>query len=438
MKLLFFPSDQGGGCGHVSRCRAVAHAARKRGHDCAFVLNAAKYRSLIEKDFPVYMAGPNRLAVWAAGLAACGRRLARWRAQPQPALFTEFSSLDYQVIRDGLVSTGAIRAKLEQYRAIVAAFRPHVLVGDTNLLVGMLGHCTGVPVVQIVRYATHPKTARLIWWKDIGPELVPPCTAPVFNRISEHLRVARIEKAEDLLHGERYLVPSTPEIEPVPPDATTAHVGALTLQATLDNQPAWMRQLDTDTPVVYITIGGGAGQVGTARFFETVLEAFRDSPLQIVVSTSVKFKNQAPGATPRNISFFDWVPGPVMIQRADLVVFHGGYGTMMEILSSGKPSLTIPYHSEQEGNGRRLQAFGCGCVRRLSLQEPRQVMRSWPHGGYTFLVQDRYDLCADDLRQDVSALLDTEYFRGNAVSLQKKMREHGGTERALQEIEQLV
>lgn len=434
MNLLFFPSDLGGGCGHVSRCRAIAHAARKHGHTCAFVLNAVKYRPLIEKDFPVFMATPNRLVAWTAGLRTSISGMAGWRSRPQP-LFTEFPTLDYQVLRDGLVDPGAIGARLDQYRKIVAACRPHVLVGDTNLLVWMLGRCTGVPVVQIVRAATHPKTARLIWWKDIATELVPPCTAPVFNVVLEHLRFPRIEKAEDLVRGDRYLIPSTPEIEPVPPDATTAHVGALTLQPSGDRQPVWLRQLDTGTPVVYITIGGGAGQVGTARFFETVIEAFRDSPVQVVVSTSAKFKKRVTGATPRNIAFYDWVPGLMTIQRADVVVFHGGYGTMMEILSCGKPSLTIPYHSEQEGNGRRVEALGCGRVRRVSLQEPRQVMRSWQYGTYTFLVQDRYDLGPVDLRAHVCELCDTGCFRDNARSLQEKLRHCGGVDRAVREIE---
>ena len=64
----------------------------------------------------------------------------------------------------------------------------------------------------------------------------------------------------------------------------------------------------------------------------------------------------------KNIRFFKWVPGKLIISKADLIIFHGGYGTMMESIGYGKRTITVPFHSKQEGNGRRLEQLDYGSV----------------------------------------------------------------------------
>jgi hypothetical protein len=59
---------------------------------------------------------------------------------------------------------------------------------------------------------------------------------------------------------------------------------------------------------------------------------------------------------------FSWLPGAAMVARADVVLFHGGYGTMMETIRAGVPSVLLPFHTEQEGNGRRLEQNGAAQV----------------------------------------------------------------------------
>jgi len=49
-----------------------------------------------------------------------------------------------------------------------------------------------------------------------------------------------------------------------------------------------------------------------------------------------------------------------MIRHADLVVSHGGNGTIYQALSGGKPVIGIPFHIDQEINLQRVESLGTG------------------------------------------------------------------------------
>ena len=115
--------------------------------------------------------------------------------------------------------------------------------------------------------------------------------------------------------------------------------------------------------------------MGNNLFFQTILKAFAGKPFRVVVSTSDRFGKDDFPDLPHNIMVFPWVPGKLLISRADLVIFHGGYGTMMECVAYGKPSIVIPFQTEQEGNGRRLEQLGCGALLRLSEERGQRVIR---------------------------------------------------------------
>jgi UDP:flavonoid glycosyltransferase YjiC (YdhE family) len=432
MKILFFPSDLGGGFGHISRCVALAQEAKYRGHTSAFVINDTKYEKKIGDDFRVFVS--KLYPKWSSLLSLIKNKIVHFKHPVEP-LFTEFPGLDYQVLRDGLVNEYIVKNKLTDYFKIVKTFKPDVLIGDTNLLVWMLGKKAIVPVVQIVRYASHPATAKLIWWKNEPEGITPPNSSALFNPLLAQMDLMPIKRAEDLLRGDLFIIPSIPEIEPIPEDEKTQHVGELTISRRNNEIPSWLQEMNNQHPLVYITIGGGAGFVGNTLFFSTIVEAFVNKPIQVVVSTSSKFDSQDLPKTAKNIRFFTWVPGKLLISRADLVIFHGGYGTMMESIVCGKPTITIPFHTEQEGNGRRLEKLGCGIVVKLSIEDYRRREARWKYGTYSFLVQNRYDLTAEELTGEVNKLLDNAGYLHKAHIIQSRVKEHHGPEKAMELLE---
>jgi UDP:flavonoid glycosyltransferase YjiC (YdhE family) len=432
MRILLFPSDLGGGFGHISRCLAVAEKGTARGHDCAFVLNDGKYAERVEKEFRVHVC--KRKGSGNAFYRSLKDRFLTPKSRGG-SIFTEISGLDFQVIRDGFVGEGTIKRKVGEYLRLVKEFKPDVLVGDTNLIVWMLGKQAHIPVVQIVRYATHPKTGELFWWKKVPEGIVAPDSSKVFNPVLEKMGLAPVSRAEDLLQGDLYIVPSIPEVEPVPEDQQTVHVGELTVSMNHKETGFWLEENEAREPMVYVTIGGGAGSVGNKDFFSTVAEAFRGKAVQVVVSTSNRFDPGAFACKASNIRFLEWVPGKALISKADLVIFHGGYGTMMEAIGLGKRTITVPFQSEQEGNGRRLEQLGCSVVMKLSKGKYHRVEGKWKHGRYSFLVQKTYDLDPQELYREVDKMLSNHKALDRARTLQSRITRYDGPGETLERIE---
>ena len=121
-------------------------------------------------------------------------------------------------------------------------------------------------------YASHPKTAKLIWWKNIPEGTTPPNSSEIFNPLLMKMGLKPINRAEELLQGDLYIVPSIPEIEPIPEDEKTVHVGELTISRINNEVPSWWEEIDGREPLIYITIGGGAGPVGNNYFFPPLLK----------------------------------------------------------------------------------------------------------------------------------------------------------------------
>jgi UDP:flavonoid glycosyltransferase YjiC (YdhE family) len=118
-----------------------------------------------------------------------------------------------------------------------------------------------------------------------------------------------------------------------------------------------------------------------------------------------------------------------------LVIFHGGYGTMMESIACGKPTITIPFHSEQEGNGRRLGQLGCGLVVKLSKENYKRIEGKWKYGSYSFLVQYRYDLTAEELIREVNKILFNAEYLNKAQTIQSKVKDYHGPKKTMELIE---
>jgi UDP:flavonoid glycosyltransferase YjiC (YdhE family) len=432
MKILFFPNDSGGGLGHIKMCLAIAGEAKNRGHLSAFVLSEQKFASQIKKRFPVFVPSfyPRKLKRMADFASM------NWKRK-QP-LYTEISKIDYLVLRDGLVSEHIIGKRVKRYLQAIKKFKPHVLVADTDLTARIVSRITNIPVVQIVRYLSHPDTARLIWWKEPEKEMIPPQSAGLFNGYFRKMGLPELKEAEKLLEGDLYIVPSIPEIEPIAVSEKTHFTGALLSKESDGESQPFCKELDRLSPFVYMTIGGGAGPVGNRELFEAAIKGFSKLPLNLVVSTGKKFGSRSFRGLPDNVHFFEWLPGNLAISKAKMVIAHGGYVTMMESLFHARPSLIIPFHSEQEGNGRRLQQLGCAKVLKLSRQEFRTVEGRWRYGEYSYLVQDRFDLTCEELAESVKGIMNNQEYFVNALKLQAKIKAYGGAAQAVKLIEENV
>ena len=79
--------------------------------------------------------------------------------------------------------------------------------------------------------------------------------------------------------------------------------------------------------------------------------------------------------------------------------------------------------------------MGCGLVAKLSRETYKRVEARWRYGTFSFLVQDRYDLTAEELGEEVDKLLQNRGYLNNSRSLCSKITEYRGAAKAMELIE---
>jgi UDP:flavonoid glycosyltransferase YjiC (YdhE family) len=422
MRALFLPSYLGGGYGHIGRCQALAEELTARGWETGFALNGPHAGKLEGAGKIFLLEQP----------ASAGKR------KPGEAAFTVISGLSYQLLRDGLDHPGAIRAALREQLGVIGRFRPDVLVADSWPLAGILARLTGLPLAQITRLSVYPACASVIWWQPPPESLVQPDPRPLFNPLLESWGLPAIDQAEGLLRGDLYLVPSLPALEPIPaPLAETYYVGPLVRRSTRDKIEG-ERRPGEGRKLVYVTTGGGAENVGGVAFYRAMLEALAGLPVQAVVSTGNRVAPQELPPPPARVQVVAWVDGPRMVSQADLVVYSGGYGTSMENLLAGTPGLVIPFHSEQESNGRRLEAAGAARVLLPAQTGAITRWHTWNGRRFSTIHYPQSQLDAGMLREAIGCALDDPQLAEGARRLQAQARQYQGAVQAASLVESLV
>jgi UDP:flavonoid glycosyltransferase YjiC (YdhE family) len=111
--------------------------------------------------------------------------------------------------------------------------------------------------------------------------------------------------------------------------------------------PAFVRDREDDRPLVYLTLGT---MFTTSDGLRRVIDGLAVLPVDVLVSAGRKGEKGDVGDLPANVRIEDWLPQGEVLSRADLVVNHGGSGTMLETLAHGLPQLVLPQGADQFSN----------------------------------------------------------------------------------------
>ena len=420
MKILFFPSDINGKLSHITRCSALAQYLKSQSHECAFVIHTKSNINFINLNFKTFFV-PIENKIQKIGKSIFSKKT-------KAPLFLTISNLNYQVIRDGLTNEKIIRKIIEQYRKIIDSFKPDLLICDTNLIAGIIAKIFKIPILQLVRAGFYPVKPQFIWWEPLPVNLSPPNIMSVFNPILDDFNISPIEQAEDLLNGDLNFIPSIPEIEPADLDSSTHYVGPLLVRKPETALPTWFK--NKKEPLIYISIDEAATNIGRTEFLRTIVKAFQHEKVQVIVAANNKLSFKKEFGEIENILIKQWVPEREIINQSDLIIFHGDYNTMMETIQAGKPSIVIPFHSEQESNGRRLKNSGSSLICKLSENNTKVIRKNWEFGDYTYLINTKYDLTATKLQNLAQQILTSSEFFVNSQRLKKKCNKYEGAKRA--------
>ncbi|MFI6101486.1 glycosyltransferase [Lentzea sp. NPDC051213] len=104
--------------------------------------------------------------------------------------------------------------------------------------------------------------------------------------------------------------------------------------------------------LIYLTLGTAFGT--RELLAEAVVGLGKLTDAQVVVAAPrVELT-----AVPPNVTVHPWLPQAEVLRYADVVVHHGGSGTMLGALAAGVPQVVLPQGADQFGNAAALVSAG--------------------------------------------------------------------------------
>ena len=130
-------------------------------------------------------------------------------------------------------------------------------------------------------------------------------------------------------------------------------------------------------PVIYCAIGShGAywNQANRRRLVEALVLAGKAHPQwQFLLQLPGQDDLAWLGPLPDNILAAAWFPQLQALQRADLIICHGGFGTLREALFYGVPLIVFPLGVDQPGNAARVVYHHVGLAGDIQSVSPQQI-----------------------------------------------------------------
>jgi zeaxanthin glucosyltransferase len=336
--------------GHVHPFIGPAQELARRGHEVAFYAPCDLRAPLGRAGFTGVFAGSddalpppdaNRGRAFAA-LVADPARLRAW-------------------IGSLLVDT--VPVEVERLTQVVAAFRPDALVADPMAYAApIVAARARLPWagVSTSLNAVVPDdwTSALIETTNALPR------AELFSRYGLSGAHARF-RVSDCLSPHLDVAFTTRELVGEAPGVLLAGA-SLPLAARGDEGAAL--DLAGDRPLVFMSLGSQIYH--QPRFFEVVAAASHGQPWQLVLAMGeLAGKLTLPG----DVRTVAYAPQLALLQRARVMVTHGGANSVMEALAHGVPLLVSPICNDQPHNARFVAAAGAGFSCDLATEGPDAV-----------------------------------------------------------------
>jgi UDP:flavonoid glycosyltransferase YjiC (YdhE family) len=168
-------------------------------------------------------------------------------------------------------------------------------------------------------------------------------------------RIYEIAGMDPTLPG-GYLDPMPPSVQsPVPPPASQQPIRPVAW-APPAPLPSWLPS--APHPRVYVTLG--TVSYGAVEVLRRAILAVAAHGAEVLVAAGPAGDPALLGDLPANVHTEKFVPQAEVLRHVDLVVHHGGTGTMLGTLAEGLPQLILPQGADQPFNGMMIERAGAG------------------------------------------------------------------------------
>ncbi|MBE9573256.1 MAG: UDP glycosyltransferase [Proteobacteria bacterium] len=352
---------------HLSRALLVAKELRKRGHEVVFAGESTKTKFMEQEGFsvlPLYEPDPEMLL----GNIRKGK-----------LRFVKNSEIEHMIDSD-----------IALYKEV----KPDLVVTDFRWTAPISTHIAGLRHVAIVNassteYRELPYVPFFEWiptwligretphWKALDSlnlkleMFIFDNIMNIFKKLSKKYGLKKTITATNCLTGKDItLLADIPEYFPTRNLPRDYHyIGPLTWESNLP-PPSWWPPKKGSKALIYITMG----TTGLGDFFGRTYELIKGSDLTAVITTGYQVDHIK--TIDGKIYVESFIDGDLVMEECDLVVCHGGNGTICQALRHGKPVIGIATVPDQKYNMRRVEALGFGKSIRWSdfLGNPRLLV----------------------------------------------------------------
>lgn len=320
-----------GGTGHFRPLLPLARALVERGREAAFAAQPAMLPAIAEAGF--------------AGFATGGATLRD--ATTRTALLPPDMAREARAVQRGFAGRVAAE-RADALLALIPRWRPDALLCDEMDFGAMLAaERLGLPFATLLVIASG-RLARAEW---VAPGLA-------LWRAAQGL-----PPDPDLAMPARHLLlcPFPPGLRdpaaPLPATALAFRPGT----PPASPPPSWLAA--APRPVIHATLGT-VFNLECGDLFRRLQAGLgpvaKEAGGSLVLTTGPQIDPAELGPQPPHIHLVRWLDQTVLLPFCNLVVSHGGSGTVAAALAQGLPQLLLPMGADQPFNAARCAALGVG------------------------------------------------------------------------------
>jgi UDP:flavonoid glycosyltransferase YjiC (YdhE family) len=288
------------------------------------------------------------------------------------------------------INEGNLRNVMESQVNAIKEKRPYAVLGDTFFTLKMAAEKASVKYISLVNSYM---TRYYGLWRGVPrshpgfkfSKTLPPRLFEIIAREMEgrslravHEPFQMLRKAEKLklatslleeLEGDLNLVCDLPDLFPLRGAPQNYRCIGPLFHLGIGDEPDVLRFLEGSRKNILVTMGS-SGDMKKLSFLENSI--FGDYSFIVA-------GNAEGGISPKNSLSKPFINNFSIMPKIDLVICHGGNGTIYQALSHGVPVLCLPANFECEWNSFRVQSCGLGEVidAHWSASETRSKMETW-------------------------------------------------------------
>ncbi len=333
-----------GGLGHFHPLVPVARAAAAAGHEVAVACSGGLVPQVEAAGFRALATSPPRQVP----------------REPPPRERTPLAPTDARAAEVEFAENFADKGARRHATAIakhVRDWRPDVIVRDeADLGSGIAAEVCGVPAATVLVLA-----AGML----VRPELVSP---PLAALRAEHGLPPDPGLAR--LTGDLVLAPFAPSFRS-PASPVPLPLSTLWFRPD-DRVPARTRPARHR---VYVTLGT-VFNAESGDLFERLLAGLAAVDADVLVTVGRHLDPADFGPQPAHVRIERFVPQGQVLPETDLVVSHGGSGSLTAALAHGLPSVLLPLGADQPHNAARAEELGVARTLDAATATPDEIRRA--------------------------------------------------------------